>query len=104
MGTSGEFTGNVSVGGTLTYADVSNVDAVGVITARDGIKVGAGESIKSDLCIGARSVEFRPLVRGVVAVAVRSDLGHVESCSGQLCGRLSGEHPAELVGGDTAHA
>ena len=46
-GTSGEFTGNVSVGGTLTYEDVSNVDAVGVITARDGIRVGAGESISA---------------------------------------------------------
>ena len=45
-GTSGEFTGNVSVGGTLTYEDVSNVDAVGVITARDGIRVGAGEKYK----------------------------------------------------------
>ena len=39
--------GNVSVGGTLTYEDVSNVDAVGVITARDGIRVGAGESISA---------------------------------------------------------
>ena len=29
--------GNVSVGGTLTYQDVSNVDAVGLITARSGI-------------------------------------------------------------------
>ena len=46
-GTSGEFTGNVSIGGTLTYEDVSNVDAVGVITARDGIRVGAGESISA---------------------------------------------------------
>ena len=45
--TSGSFTGNVSVGGTLTYEDVSNVDAVGVITARDGIRVGAGESISA---------------------------------------------------------
>ena len=39
--------GTVSVGGTLTYEDVSNVDAVGVITARDGIRVGAGESISA---------------------------------------------------------
>ena len=46
-GTTGTFTGNVSIGGTLTYEDVSNVDAVGVITARDGIKVGAGESISA---------------------------------------------------------
>ena len=33
----GTFTGNVSIGGTLTYEDVTNVDSVGVITARSGI-------------------------------------------------------------------
>ena len=30
-------TGNVSVGGTLTYQDVENVDSVGLITARSGV-------------------------------------------------------------------
>ena len=34
--------GNVSIGGTLTYEDVTNIDSVGVITARSGIKVNAG--------------------------------------------------------------
>ena len=37
--TSGSFSGNVSVGGTLTYEDVTNVDSVGMITARKGIQV-----------------------------------------------------------------
>ena len=32
--------GNVSVGGTLTYEDVSNIDAVGVVTARSGVHFG----------------------------------------------------------------
>ena len=32
-------TGNVGVGGTITYEDVTNVDSVGVITARDGLRV-----------------------------------------------------------------
>ena len=41
-GTTGSFTGNVSVGGTLTYEDVTNVDSVGMITARNGVKVLAG--------------------------------------------------------------
>ena len=41
-GTTGTFTGNVSVGGTLTYEDVTNIDSVGIITARTGIKVLAG--------------------------------------------------------------
>ena len=34
--------GNVSIGGTLTYEDVTNVDSVGVITARSGIDINAG--------------------------------------------------------------
>ena len=34
--------GNVSVGGTLTYEDVTNVDSVGLITARNGISITGG--------------------------------------------------------------
>ena len=40
---SGSFTGNVSVGGTLTYEDVTNIDSVGVVTARLGVNVTGGE-------------------------------------------------------------
>ena len=36
------FVGDVSIGGTLTYGDVTNVDSVGLITARTGVKVTAG--------------------------------------------------------------
>ena len=42
--TDGTFSGNVTIGGTLTYEDVTNIDSVGIITARDGIHVGAGVS------------------------------------------------------------
>ena len=38
------FAGNVSIGGTLTYEDVTNIDSVGVITARTGINVVAGNT------------------------------------------------------------
>ena len=31
------FTGNVTIGGTLTYEDVTNIDSVGIVTAREGI-------------------------------------------------------------------
>tara|TARA_R100000231_G_scaffold51881_1_gene43727 strand:+ start:11 stop:772 length:762 start_codon:yes stop_codon:yes gene_type:complete len=44
-GTSGEFTGNVSIGGTITYEDVNNVDSVGIITARGGIRIGTGGTV-----------------------------------------------------------
>ena len=40
------FTGDVSIGGTLTYEDVKNVDSIGVGTFRDGIKVGSGVTIE----------------------------------------------------------
>ena len=33
-------TGNLGVSGVLTYEDVTNIDSVGVITARSGIKIG----------------------------------------------------------------
>ena len=33
----GTFSGAVSIGGTLTYEDVTNVDSIGIVTARDGI-------------------------------------------------------------------
>ena len=35
-------TNNLSVGGTLTYEDVTNIDSVGLITARDGISITGG--------------------------------------------------------------
>ena len=37
--------GNISVGGTLTYEDVNNVDSVGLITARTGIKIGPSAGV-----------------------------------------------------------
>ena len=43
--TSGTFSGNVSIGGTLTYEDVTNIDSVGIITAQKDIHVGAGVSV-----------------------------------------------------------
>ena len=37
---SATFTGNVSIGGTLTYEDVTNIDSIGIVTARSGIEIG----------------------------------------------------------------
>jgi len=41
-GVAATFTGNVSIAGTLTYEDVTNVDSVGLVTARTGVRVTAG--------------------------------------------------------------
>ena len=41
-GTTGNFTSDVTVGGVLTYEDVRNIDSVGIVTARAGIRVTGG--------------------------------------------------------------
>ena len=41
-GTTATFSGNVSVGATLTYEDVTNIDSVGIVTAGAGLKVTTG--------------------------------------------------------------
>ena len=40
----GDISGDLNVGGILTYEDVTSIDAVGVITAQQGIHVGTGIS------------------------------------------------------------
>ena len=40
--TTGSFSGNVGVAGVLTYEDVTNIDSVGLVTARTGLRVLAG--------------------------------------------------------------
>ena len=50
------FTGNVSIAGTLTYEDVTNVDSVGLITARNGVVVGSGITLSKDGDIFATGV------------------------------------------------
>ena len=61
-GATGTFSGDVSIGGTLTYEDVTNVDSVGLITARSGIIVnGAG--------IGLSVTEGGARVTGVVTAS-----------------------------------
>ena len=40
--TDAKFDGTVGIAGTLTYEDVTNIDAIGIITARSGINVTGG--------------------------------------------------------------
>ena len=39
-GVAATFSGDVNISGTLTYEDVTNIDSVGIVTARQGIKIG----------------------------------------------------------------
>jgi hypothetical protein len=54
-GTTGTFSGNVSVGGTLTYEDVTNVDSVGIVTARSGVDLNGTLREKVNVTAGKLS-------------------------------------------------
>ena len=45
----GTVTGGVNIPGVLTYEDVTNVDSVGVITARTGIKIGPSAGVAATI-------------------------------------------------------
>ena len=49
--TGGDFTGNVSIGGTLTYEDVTNIDAVGIVTAKSGFQVSGLDPAKAGAAV-----------------------------------------------------
>ena len=51
------FAGNVTIGGTLTYEDVVNVDSIGVVTARKGVNVTGGQiAVGSNIQLGNAGV------------------------------------------------
>ncbi len=54
---SATFTGNVSIAGTLTYQDVTNVDSLGIGTFRTGLNVSGGQlDVGSNIKLGNAGV------------------------------------------------
>ena len=49
-------TGNLGVGGTVTYEDVTNIDSIGIVTARSGINVSSGDINISSGKVGISSI------------------------------------------------
>ena len=62
------FGGNVSIAGTLTYQDVANIDSVGIVTARTGIKVLAGGANIVGVTTAASGVNLNGTLREKVNV------------------------------------
>ena len=56
VGAAASFTGNVQVGGVLTYEDVTNIDSVGLITARQGIEVGARPGVAASISVDGNMI------------------------------------------------
>ena len=66
----GSFTRNVTIGGTLTYEDVTNIDSVGLVTARNGIEIGARPGVAASI-----SVDGNMIVSGISTFGGNVNLG-----------------------------
>ena len=76
--------GTVSIAGTLTYEDVTNIDAVGLITARNGIVVGSGITLSKDGDIFATGVTTSTTLSGNFSG------GTISGTTGTFSGAISG--------------
>ena len=63
--------GNVSIGGTLTYEDVTNIDSVGIVTARNGLKVTGGTSNFSGTSHFVGVANFNETIVGTARTAIK---------------------------------
>ena len=54
--TKADYSGNVTIGGTLTYEDVTNVDSIGLVTARNGIEVGASPGVAASISVDGNAI------------------------------------------------
>ena len=79
--TKADYSGNVTIGGTLTYEDVTNIDSVGLVTAREGIEVGARPGVAASI-----SVDGNAVFSGIVTATSYSgiDLGAVTGATGDF--------------------
>lgn len=57
-GTTGDFSGNLDVGGVLTYQDVTNVDSVGIVTAQSGINLTGGRYTSVATAVAALDIDM----------------------------------------------
>ena len=75
--TTANVTGNMTVGGVLTYEDVTNIDSVGIITAQSGIEFGA--SGVGDTITATGQAEFAGVVTATSFVGSGANLTGVIS-------------------------
>ena len=82
--------GNVSIGGTLTYEDVTNVDSIGVVTARSGVDItgaSAGVNGASNLILktgGSEKVRITSAGKVGIGDADPDEALHVYAAGGAI--------------------
>jgi len=94
--------GNVSIGGTLTYEDVTNIDSVGVITARKGIIATGVVTATSFSGSGANltGIDAAPSYTGVASGSLSNGEPVIITDDGKLTS-ISGTSATESIGSMT---
>ena len=88
----GTFSGNVSIAGTLTYEDVTNIDSVGIITAREGIHIPDYKKLDFGGTAGSGDFEIRHT----------NGHSHIQNNTGHFFitqGTAASSHPLIIHGG-----
>ena len=76
IATKGTYSGNVTIGGTLTYEDVTNIDSVGLVTARSGIEIGARPGVAASISVDGNAI-FSGIVTATSFVGDGTNLTNV---------------------------
>ena len=89
--TKADYSGNVTIGGTLTYEDVTNIDSVGLVTARSGIEVGARPGVAASISVdGNMIVSGISTFGGALSGTTGTFSGAVSGTTGTFSGAVSG--------------
>ena len=84
VGVAATFTGNVTIGGTLTYEDVTNIDVVGLITARSGVDFGSPAVVRIESASSTKTSTSQASVDSFTASSYRSAQYQVQITKGSV--------------------
>jgi hypothetical protein len=90
-GSSASFSGNVDIGGVLTYEDVTNVDAIGLVTARSGVNITGG-----DLAVSNNAVISGILTVGSSSITINGDGNEVKVGTGLTLSHTNGVYVGQV--------
>ena len=90
-GSSASFSGNVDIGGVLTYEDVTNVDAIGLVTARSGVNITGG-----DLAVSNNAVISGILTVGSSSITINGDGNEVNVGTGLTLSHTNGVYVGQV--------
>ena len=84
--------GNVSIAGTLTYEDVTNVDSIGIVTARSGVQVTGGSVVvgsavtlsSGGITVGVVTATRVSVAASVTALEYYGDGSKLQNVGGEL--------------------